>query len=720
MSNFQRIAFSTTLAWVICLLITTQFTHAQDVIGFVDRPIALKFAGLDNQSFKGSVSVLTRAGWSASQQQSLQADHHGDVFFTPCTEGLHAITTAIDGKAVTVKMLAVTAPSKVSDDAILKALPHHGNELLAGKPITIVAMGDSVTATGIYHKLLVMMLREATGNDQITLHVKAHPGKSVDATVRTFDTDIRPLMPDIGLLMYGLNDQGVGGAMDVYLKQTQWICEQLQSAFKTDMILLQPTPHIENEQTAFRTVAYAQALRHLGENLSLPVVPTFDAIWGDGGSTLSQSMQRLWPLYPPHYRKTWQSLLDTQGKGDTIHPNILGHLKMAKALFKTLTGQPDQLKALQIKAKNAWTDTGMVTQLQVTNTTNSHRSGDLDVFSAGDFDQPLASRLAYDLRPQASEKWTIHWPAIKYPTDLLQLPASSFITHEQPFLAITDHANNQLSVQAVQTQRAGSLHYPPQRIVTDSNTFHIQMRDGHSRVIQSMDLPENQQVGVMPLVTSHQNQTATARLSFTQFAQAIIGKANIDGQLDEWQEHTFSPLGQPSQACWVRGPTDFRDSIEACNPSFAFKSDDDGLYMAIKVTGLVDSDQLTVFFDPRPAEELGQPGGYYWINAGFKNGRFTATRGETSPRVRIASAMKRDGDLTTIEMFIPYATFKQTRWPTSQDMGLSLWWRHKDEQGSTHLQWSDRGHPWNAMHYGVLRRVSSPNETLPYLVQIWP
>ncbi len=719
MNKFQRIALST-LAWVICLLITTQFTHAQDAIGFVGRPNPLKFAGLENQSQKCSVSVLTRDGWSASQQQSLQADHNGVVSFTPLTEGLYAITSTINGKAVTVKMLAVNAPAKVSADAVLKTLPNHGKDLLAGIPITILAMGDSVTATGIYHKLLVMMLREATGNDQITLHVKAHSGKSVDATVRTFDTDIKPLKPNIGLLMYGLNDQGAGGAMDVYLQQTQWICEQLQSAFKTDMILLEPTPHIDTEQTAFRTIAYAQALRNLGENLSLPVAPTFDAIWGEGGSTLSQSMQRLWALYPPHYSKTWQSLLETQGKGDTIHPNILGHLAMAKAVFNTIIGQPRQQKALQIKAQNAWTDAGMVTKLQLTNTSNTHRIGYLDVFSADDFAQPLTSQLAYSLAPQASEQLSVTWPTLKYPTDLLNLAASAFITHDQPFLAIADYANNQLAIQAVQTQRAGQLHYPPQRIVTDSATFHIQLRDGNTRVIQSIDLPENQPVGVMPLVTSHQNQTATATLSFTQLAQAIIGKAKIDGELDEWQEHTFNPLGQPSQACWVRGPADLRESIDACNPSFAFKSDDEGLYMAIKVTGQIDNDRLTVFFDPRPAEQLGQPGGYYWINAGFKNGKFTASRGETSPHIRIESAIKKDGDLTTIEMFIPYATFKHTSWPTSEDMGLSIWWQHKNEQGTTHLQWSDRGHPWNAMHYGVLRRVSSPSESLPLLVQIWP
>ncbi|MFG0249133.1 MAG: hypothetical protein ACF8OB_09630, partial [Phycisphaeraceae bacterium JB051] len=252
------------------------------------------------------------------------------------------------------------------------------------------------------------------------------------------------------------------------------------------------------------------------------------------------------------------------------------------------------------------------------------------------------------------------------------------------------------------------------------STFHIQMRDGNSRVIQSIDLPKNQQVGVMPLVTSHQNQTATATLSFTQFAQAIIGQANVDGDLNEWQEHTFSPLGQRSQACWIHGPADFRPSIDACNPSFAFKSDDQGLYMAMKVTGQIDNDRLTVFFDPRPAQELGQPGGYYWINAGFKNGKFIASRGETSPRVRVTSAVKRDGEASNIEMFIPYAMFKQTHWPTAHDMGLSVWWSHKDEQGTTHLQWSDRGHPWNAMHYGVLRRVSSASENLPFLVQIWP
>ncbi|HAI10876.1 MAG TPA: hypothetical protein DCM28_04180, partial [Phycisphaerales bacterium] len=95
--------------------------------------------------------------------------------------------------------------------------------------------------------------------------------------------------------------------------------------------------------------------------------------------------------------------------------------------------------------------------------------------------------------------------------------------------------------------------------------------------------------------------------------------------------------------------------------------------------------------------------------------------GETSPgNVRITSAIQAHGDQSHIEMFIPFALMNQSQWPTDQDMGLSLWWAHNGPNGKTNLLWSDRGHPWNTTHFGVLRRVKSPDEFLPTLVQIWP
>lgn len=719
MNKFQSLAISI-LVWMVCLS-GGHTIHAQERITFVGETCKINIPDLHQQQpFTFRLRVLTREGWLDKGKQTLLVDASNKLQFTPDMQGIFEFTT-ISNKPVTVRLLAMDLPPVMDRDALLKALPQHGQRLLDGKPITILAMGDSVTATGIYHQLLGKMLHKATGNNQITIAVKAHPGKSVDASVRTYETDIKPVKPDIGLLMYGLNDQGAGGAIDVYLKQTRWLCEQLKADFDTDMLLLQPTPHIESEQTAFRTIAYAQALSALADEMALPVAPTFDAIWGTGGKSIAQCMSNMQPLYPPHYSKQWQTMLQKDGKGDTIHPNILGHLALAQAVYNKIAGQHNPPKPLQYKSQNTWNENNLVTNVTITNSSNTHRSGNLSVYRADNWIAPLADSLIYDLASGESQTLSIVWPTIKTQQDLLTLRTSGYVTHDQPYLAITDTCNGHLTVQAIESQRSGQMHYPPQRIVTDNRSFHVQMREGFSRIIQTFTLPGNQPVGLFTAKAQRRNKSAIAQVRYTQFAQALTGKATVDGDLSEWTQHTWSPLGDPSQARWTSGSADNRNSPSECDPSFTFKCSSDGLYMAIKVKGDLSKDHLTVFFDPRPGHELGKVGGYYWFNAGFSNGKFQVRRGETSPgNVRITSAIQTHDDQTHIEMFIPYAMMDHSHWPTDQDMGLSLWWSHNGSLGQTNLLWSDRGHPWNTTHFGVLRRVESPDKILPTLVHIWP
>jgi len=67
--------------------------------------------------------------------------------------------------------------------AVRKTLPRTGGKLVTGKPFTILAMGDSVTATGDYEAMLVMLLSRATGNPHIALAAQAgHTGLTPAAT----------------------------------------------------------------------------------------------------------------------------------------------------------------------------------------------------------------------------------------------------------------------------------------------------------------------------------------------------------------------------------------------------------------------------------------------------------------------------------------------------------------------------------------------------------
>lgn len=64
-----------------------------------------------------------------------------------------------------------------------------------------------------------------------------------------------------------------------------------------------------------------------------------------------------------------------------------------------------------------------------------------------------------------------------------------------------------------------------------------------------------------------------------------------------------------------------------------------------------------------------------------------------------------DGTDFTAELFIPYAVAGLAAWPESGDLGFSLVWRHRHEDGrATYLMWAENGHPWNPRWFGVVRR----------------
>ena len=145
------------------------------------------------------------------------------------------------------------------------------------------------------------------------------------------------------------------------------------------------------------------------------------------------------------------------------------------------------------------------------------------------------------------------------------------------------------------------------------------------------------------------------------------------------------------------------------------------LYVAMKVRGEILDDRFTLWFDPREPEKLRAVGGYYWVSGQVKQDGVVVVRpGETSDRnLRCEGRWRKSGDgMTHIELAIPYAIFKGDRFPTSGDLGFSLCWDYRDaEKNVTHLQWSDRGHPWTPVGYGVLRLQSQADaDVLPYAV----
>ncbi|MGE9291078.1 MAG: SGNH/GDSL hydrolase family protein, partial [Puniceicoccales bacterium] len=302
-------------------------------IVFTGEPVLLRFKDLEGIQ-EGEFFVITPAGERGPEVLSL-AFEDGNAEWIPPAEGIYRVCFG----EREVRGLAMNPPSFFDEKALLTTLPRQGPKLLSGEPYTIFAMGDSVTATGDYPTMLAMLLRRATGNDQVAAVVRAYPGCSNDASVRNWWRDCQGVQPDLGLIMYGLNDEGAKVPLPAYVEQTEWLVEHLRKDFAADVMLLEPTPdtgmvllsragEIIEPAKIFRTRAFAAAIRDWADEREVPVADTFDALWCEGGGNLIEVGRQLWPMFPLHYSKPFTSLIENEGRGDTIHPNALGHLAL--------------------------------------------------------------------------------------------------------------------------------------------------------------------------------------------------------------------------------------------------------------------------------------------------------------------------------------------------------------------------------------------------------
>lgn len=695
---------------------------------FTDEPARVTMPVTDGATVEFNLRVLTRQGWHDAPDGSGTVQD-GRLSIAPHGEGIHVAVLHLPGAgAFEVRFLAMDPPAQALEPTALRAaLPTAAGKLLAGERVVMVAMGDSVTATGSFDELLAMMLSRATGNTRIEAVKRAHSGRSIDATVRHFSQGVEPLEPDIGLLMYGLNDQGAGGGLDVYLQQYEWVARRLRG-LQADPVFLMPTPDLgdgDDPQYALRTVGFGAALQPLASRLDVPLVNTFTAIWGDGGSDLPSTRTRLGTLFPTHYSRSFTSLIETAGKGDTIHPNALGHLAMARAIYQRLA-RPVELEAgLGISGQTRWEAPGAVTRLRVENQGSDAWQGRVNVYPppGGQIDGQVQVEL--DLAVGAVETLTMNWPELARPSDALKFPYNRDIAAGRAILPVLLTRGGSSEVRGVIAPVEPSVTFVRGRWTSDGGVVEIPLVDGQGRQVDAVrvQVASDADVERRSLVSDQ----AVASLAMIRFASALRGEAEVDGVLSEWVGQVWSPLGLASQAHWTRGPADHRAAPEDARLEFAVKAGQDRLYLALRGRGAAVNDAFQLFFDARDPAELGSMGPYYWLDATLlADGGVRLKRGETSPGAKGRSAEtgrwgRAEEGAVVIELAVPYALFAAGGWPDSGDLGFSLIWAHReadDPSKVTRLMWSDDGHPWTPRGYGVVRlQQQADRGALPWVVR---
>ena len=668
--------------------------------------------------------VLTRAGWQTLPDG--EAPAAASVTVPTGIAGIHVLDLAAPAVGE-VRFLAIATPTTLTAEKLVRTLPRRGATLLAGEPFTLLVMGDSVTNTGWYGRILGRLLERATGNQRITEINRSYPGRSVDASVRAFaaDTAVRP---DLTCIMYGLNDQGAWASRDGYVEQHRWLVERLRAACGADVVLLQPTPDLAPLQPgsndppgdALRTIGFAEALRPLAAELSVPLAETFTALWQARGADLTSALTSLLTCYPQGFSRQLTSVVEGDGTGDTIHPNALGHTAIAQAVFAAIAGVGHG-EPLAITAASSWNGTGLNSVLHLRNAGARPLSGRLEVHAQSGAVVTASGSLAYALDPGAATTFALAWPDVRGVDDLFRHPYDRYVASCAPLVAVLDFRDGDCRARAVEAPTIPAGGFERGRQVCAGPLARIRLRTPQGERQVEVSWPADSAVGrqrlVAELVDGSARAPVAAELAWVRMAAARSGEVVVDGDLGEWRDDIWSPLGEPCQARWLTGPADRRAAGEF-NLQWASRAGRDGLHLALRIAGDPARDSFTIFFDTRPVAELGGPGPYWWISGSCKaGGQVRLQGGETSPPGVIAPGRWRlDGTVVTAEFTIPYLVFGSTAWPADGDLGLSFWWSHQGPGGTTQLQWSEDGHPWNTRWYGVVRR--DPSGPLPWVVRV--
>ncbi|HUS57556.1 MAG TPA: GDSL-type esterase/lipase family protein [Planctomycetota bacterium] len=703
------------------------FTDGQAAIRVPDTGLEIHYV----------VRTITADGWGPKSDGKVKAEN-GRILIAPLTEGIHIVTLGL-ARPVEVRFLAIAPPPAAEKTALVKTLTRTGKKLAAGEKYTILAMGDSVTNTGDFEGMLAMMLSRAFTNNNITVIDRSYPGRSVDAAVRAFEDDAIPNKPDLGLLMYGLNDQAGGVPLDGYLEQYQFIAERMAADCGGDTVFMMPTPHIsiplddearnrpgaEPVWFAFRTIGFAESLRPLAARLRVPLADTFAAIWGKGGATIEESVRNMWPKYPLGYHLQMSSMLESDGKGDTIHTNALGHLAMAKAAFDAIIGRRT-FPPLALYGSSKWTVRGVVSTIIVRNITAEKREGKLHVYPLMESEIAAADDgpISYNLKPDEIKEFEVSWLQLTRPADLLKHPLNRYYAVGPLMVPVVDFFGGGSRVYCVPLPFEVDTRFVRGRHVCEKPQLDVSLINGAGETFRTASIPDGAEMGRV-VITAHaarkgETGHAVAEVAFLRFGGALAGEANIDGDLAEWDDHTWSTVGEPVQARWVQGVADNRAAPSECYLRWAFKAGKAGIFIAVKATGDVRKDRFVLFFDSRSPDLLGTPGRYYWVGGSLvENGVIGLGPGETTKLAPgIKGAWKATDAGADLEMFVPYELMELTEWPRTRDLGLSIWWTHTGPGGATHIMWSEDGHPWNTRWYGVVRLLKHARERLPYMVRV--
>ncbi|MGV8079401.1 MAG: SGNH/GDSL hydrolase family protein [Syntrophales bacterium] len=199
--------------------------------------------------------------------------------------------------------------------------------LRSGRPVTLAALGDSLTRGWMVRKgyldYLSEMLRREYPACSLRIVNEGLPGDTADCGLYRIETDILEESPDCVLVQYAINDASLGFTTDQFKRTIRGIIEKVRRAGEAEVVLVTSSFIGDNRENAI-VEEYYKILADLGTEEGLPVARVHE-----------------------HWKRKvaegvdWRSLVQF----DFVHPTTEGYRYMAEAVMEIF--REDQAEGLQ-------------------------------------------------------------------------------------------------------------------------------------------------------------------------------------------------------------------------------------------------------------------------------------------------------------------------------------------------------------------------------------
>lgn len=153
------------------------------------------------------------------------------------------------------------------------------HKLSNGTPVTIVALGDSLTQGWMVSKgyidILVEMLHVKFPRNKLKLINSGIPGDTADSGLYRMKWDVLRYNPDCVFIQYALNDAFSGFTVEQFKRNIKGIIDKIRENDDPDVVLITSVYIGDNDENLY-VEGYYHQLEVLGEEYRIPVVRTHE------------------------------------------------------------------------------------------------------------------------------------------------------------------------------------------------------------------------------------------------------------------------------------------------------------------------------------------------------------------------------------------------------------------------------------------------------------